>query len=220
MGRTLAEGTDITPGYAPTAGSAFMRCRGQMPPAVAPRCVHLLAMKAQRRYLLAATAATMLGVALLGGCSSSPPMPQTTANAYLAAWARQDWAAMRQLTSDPPADFTSVNQAAFRNLTVRQASFAADPVHTNNSTASARVTERLTLAGPRGHPRRGRHAADQPGSGGDDRRRGRPGQKRRFAPRRAPRGRRPRGRGEHRDHRGRDPSDVLRAGVHRDQGAL
>ena len=104
-------------------------------------------MKAQRRYLLSATAATMLGVALLGGCSSSPPMPQTTANAYLAAWARQDWAAMRQLTSDPPADFTSVNQAAFRNLTVRQASFAADPVHTNNSTASARVTERLTLAG-------------------------------------------------------------------------
>ena len=104
-------------------------------------------MKAQRRYLLSATAATMLGVALLGGCSSSPPMPQTTATAYLAAWARQDWTAMRQLTSDPPADFTSVNQAAFGNLTVRQASFAAGPVHTNNSAASAPVTERLTLAG-------------------------------------------------------------------------
>jgi len=104
-------------------------------------------MKAQRLYLLSATAATMLGVALLGGCSSSPPMPQTTATAYLAAWARQDWTAMRQLTSDPPADFTSVNQAAFGNLTVRQASFAAGPVHTNNSAASAPVTERLTLAG-------------------------------------------------------------------------
>jgi cell division protein FtsI/penicillin-binding protein 2 len=74
-------------------------------------------------------------------------MPQTTANAYLAAWARQDWAAMRQLTSDPPTDFTSVNQAAFRHLTVRQASFAAGPMHTNDSAASAPVTERLTLAG-------------------------------------------------------------------------
>ncbi len=104
-------------------------------------------MSAQRRYLLSATAATMLGAALLGGCSSSPPMPQTTAKAYLAAWARQDWASMRQLTSDPPADFTSVNQAAFHNLTARQASFAAGLVHTNNAAASAPVTERLTLAG-------------------------------------------------------------------------
>ena len=104
-------------------------------------------MSAQRRYLLSATAATMLGAALLGGCSSSPPMPQTTANAYLAAWARQDWASMRQLTSDPPADFTSVNQAAFHNLNVRQASFAAGLMHTNNAAASAPVTERLTLAG-------------------------------------------------------------------------
>jgi len=104
-------------------------------------------MSAQRRYLTFATAAVLLGGALLSGCSSSPPLPQTTANAYLAAWARQDWASMRQLTTDPPADFTSVNQAAFRNLTVRQASFAAGPMHTNNSAASAPVTERLTLAG-------------------------------------------------------------------------
>jgi Penicillin binding protein transpeptidase domain/Penicillin-binding Protein dimerisation domain/NTF2-like N-terminal transpeptidase domain len=104
-------------------------------------------MSPQRRWLPTAAAATMLGAALLGGCSSSPPMPQTTANAYLAAWARQDWAAMRQLTSDPPADFTSVNQAAFRNLTVRQASFTAGLTHTTKSVASAPVTERLTLAG-------------------------------------------------------------------------
>jgi hypothetical protein len=104
-------------------------------------------MSAQRRYLPSALAATMVCGAVLSGCSSSPPMPQTTANAYLTAWARQDWAAMRQLTSDPPADFTSVNRAAFSHLTVRQASFAAGPMHTNNSAASAPVTERLTLAG-------------------------------------------------------------------------
>jgi Penicillin binding protein transpeptidase domain/NTF2-like N-terminal transpeptidase domain/Penicillin-binding Protein dimerisation domain len=103
-------------------------------------------MSVQRRYLPSALAATVLGGTLLSGCSS-PPMPQTTANAYLTAWARQDWAAMRQLTSDPPADFTSVNRAAFSNLTVRQASFAAGSMHTNNSAASAPVTARLTLAG-------------------------------------------------------------------------
>jgi hypothetical protein len=104
-------------------------------------------MSAQRRYLPSALAATMVCGAVLSGCSSSPPVPQTTANAYLTAWARQDWAAMRQLTSDPPADFTSVNRAAFSDLAVRQASFTAGPMHTNNSAASAPVTERLTLAG-------------------------------------------------------------------------
>jgi hypothetical protein len=104
-------------------------------------------MSAQRRYLTSALAAALLGAALLSGCSSSPPLPQPTANAYLAAWARQDWAAMRRLTSDPPADFTAVNQAAFRDLAVRQASFTTGPMHTNNSAASAPVTERLTLAG-------------------------------------------------------------------------
>jgi cell division protein FtsI/penicillin-binding protein 2 len=103
-------------------------------------------MSVQRRYLPSALAATVLCGTLLSGCSS-PPTPQTTANAYLTAWARQDWAAMRQLTSDPPADFTSVNRAAFSNLTVRRASFAAGPMDTNNSAASAPVTERLTLAG-------------------------------------------------------------------------
>jgi hypothetical protein len=100
----------------------------------------------KRRYLAFVGMAAMACGALVSGCSSSP-QPQTTASAYLAAWAKQDWAAMRQLTSDPPADFTSVNQAAFSQLTVRQASFTAGPMHTNNSAASAPVTERLTLAG-------------------------------------------------------------------------
>ena len=54
---------------------------------------------------------------------------------------------MQKLTSRPPADFTSVNQAAFRDLTVRQASFTAGAMHAGQSTASAPVTERLTLAG-------------------------------------------------------------------------
>src|SRR5229473_4183628 len=147
MGRTLAEGTDITAGYAPATGGQFTRCCDHMPPAVPRSCVPLLVMSAQRRCLPPALAVVMLAGALLSGCSGSPPMPQTTANAYLADWARQDWAGMRQLTSDPPADFMPVNQAAFSNLTVRQASFSAGTMQTKGSTASAPVTERLTLAG-------------------------------------------------------------------------
>ena len=104
-------------------------------------------MTAPRRFLPPALLAMLLCGALLTGCSSSPPQPQTTANAYLAAWAKQDWAAMRRLTSAPPADFTAVNQAAFTNLAVRQAAFTAGAMQKGNATASAPVTERLTLAG-------------------------------------------------------------------------
>jgi len=118
-----------------------------MAPAVALGCVAWLVMSAQRRYLLSALLVTALGGALLSGCSSSPPVPQPTASAFLAAWGKQDWAAMRQLTSDPSADFTPVNQAAFGRLSVRQASFTAGTMTTSGSAASEPVTERLTLAG-------------------------------------------------------------------------
>ena len=103
-------------------------------------------MSRARRYPLPALLATLLSAGLLVSCSSTPG-PQATADAYLAAWARQDWPAMQKLTSSPPADFTAVNQAAFRDLTVRQASFTAGAIHAGQSAASAPVTERLTLAG-------------------------------------------------------------------------
>jgi hypothetical protein len=89
--------------------------------------------------------AVLLG-ALLGSCSS-PPTPQSTASAYLSAWSTQNWAAMQQLVSDPPADFVSVNQAAFTDLSVHQASFAAGTLQQSGSTASEPFTERLALAG-------------------------------------------------------------------------
>ena len=54
---------------------------------------------------------------------------------------------MRQLTSDPPADFTAVNQAAFTDLSVRTASFTAGTIKTTGKTAAGPITERLTLAG-------------------------------------------------------------------------
>jgi cell division protein FtsI/penicillin-binding protein 2 len=95
----------------------------------------------------AAGLATVLVSGLLSACGGSAPQPQTTASAYLTAWAGRDWAAMRQLTSDPPADFTAVNQAAFTDLAVRQASFAAGTMHTTGSAAAEPITERLTLTG-------------------------------------------------------------------------
>ena len=103
-------------------------------------------MSAPRRYLPPAVLAMALVAAPLSACGGSPP-PQVTASAYLADWARQDWAAMRQLTDNPPADFTSVNQAAFTNLSVRQASITAGTMKTSGPAASAPITERLTLAG-------------------------------------------------------------------------
>ncbi len=98
------------------------------------------------RAAAALTAVTVLVTGLLSACSSAP-QPGPTASAFLAAWAKQDWAAMRQLTSDPPADFTTVNQAAFTNLSVRTASFTAGTIKTTGKTAAGPITERLTLAG-------------------------------------------------------------------------
>jgi Penicillin binding protein transpeptidase domain len=73
-----------------------------MPPAVAPDWLTLLVMSPQRRYQRPAALAILLCGALLSGCDSAPG-PQAEADAYLAAWARQDWAAMQKLTSGPPA---------------------------------------------------------------------------------------------------------------------
>jgi cell division protein FtsI/penicillin-binding protein 2 len=90
--------------------------------------------------------AAMLVTGLLSACSSSP-QPQTAASAYFAAWAKQDWAAMQQLVWKPSADFTAVNQAAFTNLGVHQASFTPGTATTSGPTAAEPFTERLALSG-------------------------------------------------------------------------
>ena len=92
-----------------------------------------------------ALAATLV-TGLLSGCSS-PPQPQTTASAYFSAWAKQDWSAMQQLVSQAPADFTAVNQTAFNDLGVHQASFTPGTTTTSGSTATMPFTARLTLSG-------------------------------------------------------------------------
>ena len=103
-------------------------------------------LRARLRLALSACAAGVLPAVLLAACSHQSASPQTTANAFLANWAKQDWAAMQQLTASPPADFTAVNSAAFGNLGVRTASFSAGALQTSGSTAQEPVTERLSLA--------------------------------------------------------------------------
>ncbi len=100
----------------------------------------------------AAVAAGAVGSAalvtgLLSACSSSAPQPQTTASAYLSAWAAQDWTVMRGLVENPPADFTAVNQAAFTHLSVQQATFTAGTLETTGTMAAEPITERLGLEG-------------------------------------------------------------------------
>jgi cell division protein FtsI/penicillin-binding protein 2 len=98
------------------------------------------------RWATGACAGILSLGALLSACSSGPG-PQDTGSAYLSDWSRQDWAGMRSLVTDPPADFTSVNQAAFTGLTVQKASFTGGTVTTKDSTAREPVTEKLQLKG-------------------------------------------------------------------------
>src|ERR1700760_3765978 len=101
--------------------------------------------KYARSRWAAGACAGILGLgALLSACGSGPG-PQDTGSAYLSDWSRQDWAGMQQLVTSPPADFTSVNQAAFAGLTVQKASFSGGTVTTKNNTAREPVTEKLQL---------------------------------------------------------------------------
>ena len=101
----------------------------------------------RRSRWAAGACAAIVGLgALLTACSSGP-VPQTTASAYLSDWAKQDWSGMQQLVSQPPANFTAVNQAAFTGLTVQKASFTAGTVTTKGSTAREPVTEKFQLRG-------------------------------------------------------------------------
>jgi cell division protein FtsI/penicillin-binding protein 2 len=107
---------------------------------------NLSGMRAQRLYRGATAVATGLMMAALSACSSGP-QPGTTADTFLVDWANQNWAEMRALVDNPPADFTTVNQAAFASLSVHQASFDAGKLQASGSTATQPFTEELTLAG-------------------------------------------------------------------------
>ena len=90
--------------------------------------------------VLALTAA--VGLSACGGSSSTP---QATLKAFLTAWQTRDWTAMKRQVASPPADFATVNAAAFSALGASGVQFTAGRVTRKGSKASAPVTERFTL---------------------------------------------------------------------------
>jgi cell division protein FtsI/penicillin-binding protein 2 len=90
-------------------------------------------------------AVSLLSVALSGcGGPSTPSAPVVLGN-YLRDWSARQWTAMAQLVDQPPADFVTVNAAAFTNLGISTASFTSAPMVVNAQTATAVVTEHLQV---------------------------------------------------------------------------
>jgi len=95
--------------------------------------------------------ALLLTCALAGCGGSAPPRPGPTLHAFLAAWSRGDWSAMRADVADPPADFQRVNAQVFAALGVRSVRFDPGPLHAvkgakdRPATASALVAAHYTL---------------------------------------------------------------------------
>jgi hypothetical protein len=101
----------------------------------------------RRMWLPVAVALAAALSTAVTACGHKPPSPGATLSRYLTAWGTGSWAAMQREVAAPPADFASVNTAAFSALGVTHASFTAAPVTTSQSgkTASARVTEHFDL---------------------------------------------------------------------------
>jgi cell division protein FtsI/penicillin-binding protein 2 len=95
-----------------------------------------------RLTVVALTLAVAVGVSACGGSSSTP---QATLTVFLTAWQKGDWSAMRRQVATPPADFATVNAAAFSALGTTGVRFTAGRVTRKGSKASANVTERFAL---------------------------------------------------------------------------
>jgi cell division protein FtsI/penicillin-binding protein 2 len=95
--------------------------------------------RTRRRPLVgSATAIGLLALTLgLAGCGGAAPRPQATLAAFLSAWSRGDWVAMRAQITDPPSNFTALNTEVFSTLGVRRVSLHAGVLQTSPTTHSA-----------------------------------------------------------------------------------
>jgi cell division protein FtsI/penicillin-binding protein 2 len=91
--------------------------------------------------------AAVLTCLLVAACGGSSPTPKTALDPFLSAWSRGNWTAMRRLVTSPPADFVSVNAAAFKALGVTRGTFTAGPVvqSASGDQAVVTVTQHYTL---------------------------------------------------------------------------
>jgi cell division protein FtsI/penicillin-binding protein 2 len=96
-------------------------------------------------HLAAAVAVSLLVVGCGGGSSAQP---QSALTPFVNAWSRGDWAGMRRVVADPPADFVTANRKAFAALGVKNGHITAGQIVESQSgdRASARVTQRYQLA--------------------------------------------------------------------------
>ena len=144
--RTRRSGAAARPGR-----RVYARCRAQsalpaldltalLPPA-RPRWLGTARGRRSRALIAILALATMIALAACGSSST----PQRTLGPFLNDWSRGDWAAMRTLVADPPADFRSVNAAVFSALGVSSARFTPGQVRQSGATASAVVSERFVL---------------------------------------------------------------------------
>ena len=85
--------------------------------------------------------------AFLGDGGDGGPAAAATADAYLTAWANGDVAAMSALVTDPPADFTTVQQQFRTGLQVVTAEVSAVDVATSGDTGTASFRAELGLQG-------------------------------------------------------------------------
>ena len=90
--------------------------------------------------------AVTVAVAACGGSSSTP---SDTVHAYLGAWSRADYAAMKRRVLDPPSNFRVINAAALAALGPGAAQFNPGRIRQSGSHATVRVRERFAL-GPVG----------------------------------------------------------------------
>ncbi|HVF75141.1 MAG TPA: penicillin-binding transpeptidase domain-containing protein [Acidimicrobiales bacterium] len=72
---------------------------------------------------------------------------QRQVKAYLQRWERGEWAAMRELAHEPPAEFQETHEAMTRALRVTSRRLTAGPVRTDGGGGRASFTARLELGG-------------------------------------------------------------------------
>ncbi|HET6750299.1 MAG TPA: penicillin-binding transpeptidase domain-containing protein [Actinomycetes bacterium] len=100
-----------------------------------------------RRWMVVAVVVVLLAAGGGGAWLLLRPRgePGPVAAAYLDAFGRRDWAAMRALVAAPPADFAAQHARALQDLRATAASFTAEPPRTDGGRAEVPFQARLQL---------------------------------------------------------------------------
>ena len=108
-----------------------------------------------RTILVLAAGVLVLVLSAVASCAalrtaSGPGTPETVAAAYFGAWARGDFAGMRRLADDPPADFAERHRELSRSLRVQSLVLVPGRAVRSGDTATADFEATRVLAGAGG----------------------------------------------------------------------